>query len=242
MPFLLFGYGSLISNPSMIGDPSICKVQNVHDGYIRGFRRCWHQGSTDHRGVPGAPGRTVTLTVDASSYVMGRAFKIDDEPEREKVAMAYLEHREKQYDQRLEVPFYAGPPPPPGCDDVDDEPLGTCLVFVGTPNENANVNYLGPPESMASLARQIASARGPSGHNREYLYALSGAMRSFMDGEFAHHDRRAHEIFQAADFHGQAEALKDDAYEELTSLFLLERLVKAYSELDPEKVDYTSNL
>lgn len=51
----IFGFGSLITHPGF--DYS----ERVQPCYIRGWRRVFHQGSTDHRGVPEAPGRTVTL-------------------------------------------------------------------------------------------------------------------------------------------------------------------------------------
>lgn len=41
-PIWIFGYGSLIHTPNF-------EYQQRVTGYIRGYKRVWHQGSTDHR-------------------------------------------------------------------------------------------------------------------------------------------------------------------------------------------------
>ena len=50
----IFGFGSLIHNPGF-------EYAARNSGYIKGWRRVWYQGSTDHRGTIESPGRTVTL-------------------------------------------------------------------------------------------------------------------------------------------------------------------------------------
>lgn len=57
------GFGSLVHTP---GFAFKGRVQ----GLIRGYRRVFWQGSTDHRGVPGAPGRVVTLHEEPGSVTV----------------------------------------------------------------------------------------------------------------------------------------------------------------------------
>lgn len=59
---LLFGYGSLCWNPGT--GPLADKSVNHTLGRARGYRRCWAQRSTDHRGDPSFPGLVCTLLKD----------------------------------------------------------------------------------------------------------------------------------------------------------------------------------
>ncbi len=83
-PLYVFGYGSLVWRPG---------VEHVecHTLCLRGFRRAFHQGSTDHRGTPGAPGRVVTLVQEPGAVTWGKALRLPPPgPARER-ALAYLE-------------------------------------------------------------------------------------------------------------------------------------------------------
>lgn len=58
----LFGYGSLCWNPGT--GPLAHPTTHSKLGRARGYRRCWAQKSTDHRGLPQFPGIVCTLLKD----------------------------------------------------------------------------------------------------------------------------------------------------------------------------------
>ncbi len=76
--------------------------------------------------------------------------------------------REKQYDLRIKIPVYTV--------GSGTQPHLVALTYVATADRTANPNYLGPAP-LDDVARQIATACGPSGPNYEYLFRLADAMR-----------------------------------------------------------------
>lgn len=148
----IFGYGSLIWRPGFPYEQSAVAAIDHR------ARRFW-QGSTDHRGVPGAPGRVVTLIDAPGARCWGRAFSL---PPAERLAiLAALDHREQGGYQRLSLPLVFG-----------DGRRGRGVTWIAT---RENEHYLGPAGTEA-IARQIFSARGPSGPNTEYVFQLESAL------------------------------------------------------------------
>ncbi|GLI59733.1 hypothetical protein VaNZ11_001680, partial [Volvox africanus] len=177
----VFGYGSLIHTPNFLYDQRVV-------GHIRGYRRVFWQGSTDHRGTPERPGRTVTLTAEnhPAAVTWGVAFQLAGTSQEQAATLSYLEWREKQYDVRQLVDVY---------DAHGGILVRGALVYIASP---ANRNYLGPADTQI-IAAQIATSRGPSGPNWEYLFKLADAMRSIgvPDGElFALEDMVREEILR----------------------------------------------
>lgn len=150
----IFGYGSLIWRPNF-------DFLEHHDGFVEGWVRRFYQGSTDHRGVPGAPGRVATLVPEAGSRVWGRAFRVDT-AQAERIS-SRLDHREKggYVREKFEVICRGGVR-------VED-----ALVYVAT---DQNPHWQGPAP-IEAIARQIHAARGPSGPNTEYLLELARSLR-----------------------------------------------------------------
>ena len=157
----LFGYGSLIFKADF---PFIER----RPASIQGWSRRFWQGSHDHRGTEHAPGRVVTLVPDEGATCHGMAYLVTPEE------FAHLDHREKNGYLRLatEIAF-------------EDGSAAEGIVYIAT---HENAAFLGPA-SERDIARQIATARGPSGPNSEYLLALARALR-----ELGKHDEHVHAI------------------------------------------------
>jgi cation transport regulator ChaC len=67
----LFGYGSLCWNP---GEGAALSKPGVKStlGRAKGYRRCWAQRSTDHRGTPRFPGIVCTILRDEEVLAVRR--------------------------------------------------------------------------------------------------------------------------------------------------------------------------
>lgn len=154
----IFGYGSLVWRPAFEHTESFAAC-------ISGFRRWFWQGSTDHRGVPGAPGRVVTLLPEAGAVCFGRAFRVESGFEAE--VLAQLDQREKGGYARFEVEATL---------DREGEPARgvSALMYAATPG---NPNYLGPA-STEVIARQVCASTGPSGSNIDYVLELAAALHA----------------------------------------------------------------
>ncbi|MGF1468473.1 MAG: gamma-glutamylcyclotransferase [Sandaracinaceae bacterium] len=152
-PRWIFGYGSLVWRPAFAH-------LERRPASLAGFVRRFWQGSTDHRGVPGAPGRVVTLVPDAGGVTRGVAYRVSEAVYDE--VLAALDHREQGGYERRWLPLTLREP----AAEVEG------LVYLATPD---NPNYLGPASLMA-IAAQIRRSRGPSGPNDEYVLRLAEAL------------------------------------------------------------------
>jgi len=152
---IVFGYGSLIFRPDI-------EFQACEWVRLAGWSRRFYQGSVDHRGVPGAPGRVATLLPDGDNHCWGVAYHVVAD-----VYGAMLERLDARevggYDRHMVTVQRS-----------DGTPLSEVLMYLATPT---NPGYLGAASDEA-MARQILHARGPSGSNREYLYRLAHALRA----------------------------------------------------------------
>ena len=161
----IFGYGSLVWRPDF-------PYLDREPAFIEGWTRRFWQGSTDHRGVPGAPGRVVTLVAESRAVCWGMAYRIG-QGDAEAV-LAHLDYREKggYRTDRTRLHFSAGRGTTPGIEG---------LLYIATPE---NPNYLGPAPADA-IARQVRASHGPSGPNDEYVLRLAEALRG-IGAEDAH--------------------------------------------------------
>ncbi len=151
----IFGYGSLVWRPAFAW-------RERRPAWIEGFARRFWQGSTDHRGRPGAPGRVVTLIREAGARCWGTAYRLDAEVAAG--VLADLDERERGGYERREGRLRladANPAEAPGL-----------LYLAG----ERNPNYLGEAP-LPAIAAQVRGAEGPSGPNLEYVLRLAAALR-----------------------------------------------------------------
>ena len=151
----VFGYGSLIWRPSF---PAVERRVASLEGYVRRF---W-QGSIDHRGTPGSPGRVVTLVEAPGERCHGVAYRLA--PEDEPAVLAQLDVREQNGYERLERPLQLDGP---------EGPVVMGLVYLAGPT---NPSYLGPAP-LDEIAAHVRRSHGPSGANLDYLLRLAEALR-----------------------------------------------------------------
>jgi cation transport protein ChaC len=149
----VFGYGSLIWRPDF---PFRNKQPAIAHDYAR---RLW-QGSIDHRGMPGAPGRVVTLVPERGERCVGMLFEIAAADANGIITM--LDRREQGGYVRHELEVTR----------IPELERVVALTYIALPN---NPNYLGPAEA-AQIAAQVGRSHGPSGSNREYLERLALAL------------------------------------------------------------------
>ncbi|XP_062858434.1 glutathione-specific gamma-glutamylcyclotransferase 1 [Trichomycterus rosablanca] len=158
----IFGYGSLVWKPDF-------KYKRSRVGFIRGYkRRFWH-GDNFHRGNDEMPGRVVTLIEEDDASTWGIAFEVTGSQIED--ALRYLNVREAVrggYGTEM-VDFISR--------DERQSPV-QALVYIATSD---NPTYLGPA-STEDIATQIATCRGKTGHNIEYLLRLADFMRGSCPG------------------------------------------------------------
>jgi cation transport regulator ChaC len=149
----IFGYGSIIWRPSF-------SYEHACPAVLRGLRRRFWQGSTDHRGTPEAPGRVVTLVAEPDADCWGMAFSIAAANAQE--VLAGLDHRESGGYVRhaIEIEFGDGTRTP-------------ALTYLAKPG---NANFLGPAP-LDEVAEQVRTSVGPSGANSDYVGRLAAALR-----------------------------------------------------------------
>lgn len=153
----IFAYGSLLWRPDF-------PVSERVRGFVCGWSRRFWQGSSDHRGVPGAPGRVVTLTrAPEEERCWGVAYRL--EAASCDATLEGLDHREQGGYERHALTFH--------CDGAGRQGRLQAIVYLAGPH---NPHYLGPAP-LASIAEQVRRAIGPSGANLDYVLKLDAALR-----------------------------------------------------------------
>ncbi len=161
----IFAYGSLVWRPAIPHAES-------RRATVRGWARRFWQGSTDHRGVPGAPGRVVTLVEARDARCDGVAYRVA--PADRARVLRELDVRERGGYERLDLALE-------WVDTAEPRPGAVALTYVAAAH---NPNYLGPAP-LPAIAAQVRRSHGPSGSNVEYVLRLADALRR-LDAEDPH--------------------------------------------------------
>ena len=173
----LFGYGSLIWRPDFT-------YQQRCPARLAGWSRRFWQSSHDHRGVPEAPGRVVTLIADPRSDCLGMAYALA--PDAYAQVVEQLDVRERNGYARVfaDVDLLRVATPGTATPHGSTAPRTVrACIYVATPDNPA----VAGDTPLPALARTIQSAHGPSGSNRAYLFERADALRALhsltgMDG------------------------------------------------------------
>jgi cation transport protein ChaC len=149
----IFGYGSLIFR---VDFPFAERVPAT----LRHWSRRFWQGSADHRGTEDFPGRVVTLVNTPDIDCWGMAYRIDAADVNG--VLDHLDYREKGGYQRLETQL-----------ELETGAPITGLTYLAVAD---NPMYVGEAP-LEDMVKQISSAVGPSGPNRDYLLKLEASLK-----------------------------------------------------------------
>ncbi len=147
----VFGYGSLAFRPGF-------EYARRELASVCGYARRFYQGSTDHRGVPGAPGRVLTLVPSPGERCWGIAFGVEEE--HAAGVLDFLDVREQGGYVRWALTL---------SDRTGARLTEHAVTYVATPE---NPHWLGAA-SIDEMARQIQLAAGPSGRNADYVTGIA---------------------------------------------------------------------
>ena len=151
----VFGYGSIIWRPAFTWEAR-------RTGYLEGMSRRFWQGSPDHRGVPGAPGRVVTLVPEDGARCWGVLYRLG-KAEAQAIVQD-LDVREQGGYQQRPVQVHV-----PAQGEIVD-----AMTYIAS---EGNPHWLGPA-GLDAMVSQILCSHGPSGANAEYLLRLDESLRA----------------------------------------------------------------